>query len=62
MATVSRNGSNAVLDDLVTATPYNLNAGTVAVAVNGTALEVTITPADTDSRDWDYELRVQGDT
>ncbi len=62
VATVSRNGGNAVLDELVTATPFNLNAGTVAVTVSGTGLVVTVTPADTDSRDWDYELRVQGDT
>ncbi len=62
VATVSRNGGNAVLDDLATATPFNLNAGTVVVSVSGTGLIVTVTPADTDSRDWDYELRVQGDT
>ncbi len=61
-ATVSRNGGNAVLDNLDTGTAFNLNAGTVAVTVSGTDLIVTVTPADTDSRDWDYELRVQGDT
>ncbi len=61
-ATVSRNGGDAVLDDLKTETAFNLDAGTVAVAVSGTGLTVTATPADTDSRIWDYELRVHGDT
>ncbi len=61
-AVVSRNGSVAVLDVLNVGDAFNLTAGTVTCDVNSNDFRVRITPADTDARKWDSEIRVQVNT
>lgn len=61
-AVVSRNGAGAVLDVLTVGDAFNLNAGTVTCDVNGNDFRVRITPADTDARNWDSEIRAQDGT
>ncbi len=61
-AVVSRNGGGAVLDDLTPGTTVNISGGTVTCDVSGNDFRVRITPADTDTRKWDSEIRVQVNT
>ncbi len=61
-ATVSRNGGAAVLDVLNVGDAFNMTAGTVTCDVNSNDFRVRITPADTDARKWDSEIRVQVNT
>ncbi len=61
-AVVSRNGAGAVLDVLNVGEAFNLNGGTVTCDVDSNSFRVRITPADTDARKWDSEIRVQVNT
>jgi hypothetical protein len=59
-AFVSRTGGGvAVLDSLEVGSSFSLTAGTVTCDVSGNDFRVRITPADTDSRNWDAELCVR---
>ncbi len=61
-AVVSRNGAGAVLDVLNVGDAFNLTGGTVTCDVSGNDFRVRITPADTDARKWDSEIRAQVNT
>ncbi len=61
-AVVSRNGAGAVLDVLDVGDAFNLTAGTVTCDVSGNSFRVLVTPTDSDSRNWDSEIRAQDGT
>lgn len=61
-AVVSRNGGDAVLDQLVVGDAFNSTAATVTCDVSGNDFRVRVTPADTDARNFWSELSIHEGT